>query len=51
MRSRVQTPADEAIFYAPFIWIKRVKQKSDDGMFQPPGSVACAENALMGGWT
>ncbi len=39
------------IFYSPFIWIKRVKQKSDNGMLQPPGSVASAEIPLMGGWT
>ncbi len=50
MRSRVQTPVDEAIFYVPFIWIKRVKQTSDNGMFQPPDSVASAEIPLMGGW-
>jgi hypothetical protein len=49
MKSKVQTPADEAIFYAPFIWIKMVKQKSDNRMFQPPGSVACAENPLWEG--
>jgi hypothetical protein len=43
--SWVQTPAEETIFHAPFIWIKSWKN------FLSPGTVACAVILQMGGWT
>ena len=50
-RSWVQTPTEETIFNAPFIWIKSVEQKEIMECSNLPGIVACAVILLMGGWT
>jgi hypothetical protein len=46
-RSWVQTPTEETIFQAPFIWIKNLEQKSSGNK---PGIVAYAVILQKGGW-
>ncbi len=43
-----QTPTEETIFQAPFIWIKSLEQKLSGNQ---PGIVAYAVILQKGGWT
>ena len=49
-RSWVQTPTEETIFQAPFIWIKNLEQEEIMECSNLPGIVAWAVILLMGGW-
>jgi hypothetical protein len=48
-RSWVQTPTEETIFHAPFIWFNSMEQKEIMECTNLPGIVACALIPL--GWT
>jgi len=50
-RSLVQTPTEETIFQAPFIWIKSLEQKDVMECYNLHGIVASAVIPLMGGST
>jgi hypothetical protein len=47
----IQTPTEETIFHAPFIWIKSVEQKEIMECSNLPGIVSHVVIPLIGGWT